>query len=108
MDVNKFNHPFATDPYLQNVQKELKKSLQSVEEKTASDELIDFVLKCCQYNPKDRATPSELLNHPFITKHNDMDKIQPLIGITDWSGAAIPTFEKAKEFMRGLDEGLFA
>ena len=36
-----------------------------LDENTDTD-LIDFIEKCLTYNPKDRMTPIQALNHPFL------------------------------------------
>jgi len=35
-----------------------------------SDDVIDFIKKCCIQEPDDRPTAKELLQHPFITKNS--------------------------------------
>ncbi|KAH0788299.1 STE family protein kinase [Histomonas meleagridis] len=39
-----------------------------------SDEFQDFVSRCMVINPAKRATPEELLQHPFITQINNLDR----------------------------------
>ncbi len=36
-----------------------------------STEVRDFLDRCLQKNPNDRATIKELINHPFFKKHQD-------------------------------------
>ena len=65
-DIYKDNNVFKIDSYyLNSFQKDLS------EMNGLSEELKDFVKRCCRYRPEDRATPEELLKHPFIVKYND-------------------------------------
>jgi serine/threonine protein kinase len=44
-----------------------------------SSDLVDFLDRCLQIQPEKRSTAVELLEHPFILKHEDSASLKPLI-----------------------------
>jgi serine/threonine protein kinase len=44
-----------------------------------SSDLVDFLDRCLQIQPEKRSTAAELLQHPFILKHEETSTLQPLI-----------------------------
>jgi len=40
---------------------------------TYSEEMIDFISRCLQIHPKNRANTKELLDHPWIKMYKDID-----------------------------------
>jgi serine/threonine protein kinase len=44
-----------------------------------SSDLIDFLDRCLEVNPENRADTKELLNHPFIAKAKSLDILEPNI-----------------------------
>eukprot|EP00761_Pharyngomonas_kirbyi_P012986 gb/GECH01013013.1/.p1 GENE.gb/GECH01013013.1/~~gb/GECH01013013.1/.p1 ORF type:complete len:364 (+),score=91.35 gb/GECH01013013.1/:1-1092(+) len=55
-----------------------------LDESKYSSELCDFVSKCLQNQRKDRTPVSELIKHPFITKHQGKDT-----GYDEWVQSAM-------------------
>lgn len=81
-----------------NATSKLVKVLQECKKEKPSPDLIDFVCLCCVFEPEKRPTTEELLKHSFITKFNNMDKIEPLIACLDLKDAVIPPFEEVVSF----------
>lgn len=130
LDPKQFANPQGKMKYLEKVKGDLKKSLgwknesdpvidtsattekesiylekKEEDERKASGELVDFVLKCCQYQPSERPTAFDLLHHPFIKKHNDMEKIEKIANCMDYDGTEdIPVFEKVLKFLESDGE----
>ena len=44
-----------------------------------SPELVNFLDRCLEVNPEDRADTKELLNHPFIAKAKSLSVLEPNI-----------------------------
>ncbi|GAM21246.1 hypothetical protein SAMD00019534_044210 [Acytostelium subglobosum LB1] len=44
-----------------------------------SDEVYDFVHRCIQFDPQQRATAEQLLEHPFLTKACDLKDIKEIL-----------------------------
>ena len=56
-----------------------KPSVKDESRSRLSPELLNFLDRCLEVNPEDRADTKELINHPFIAKAKSLSVLEPNI-----------------------------
>lgn len=62
-------NPFATKDYFPKIEEDLSSELKDPST-GLSTELVDFIIQCVKYTPKERFDADKLLKTEFIKKHN--------------------------------------